>query len=715
MAACPDAAGAAIRIPSSPKAATGAIFSKPLLQVPYSKAEDATHFSLLAYPLLPTRPSSIKGSRRRRGERTPRRLLIRRALGFGVAALITLLLAFNGGGYDIVIRQEVGLAIWAAIALGLGVGILPRARLTPAAWAALGGFGALAGLTLLSHTWTRSGQHATEELARVLQYGGLIVLAYLSLNRYTWRGAAMGFATSALVVPFFAVFSRVFPHTFHDTVDALGTDRLSYPLGYWNGVACWGAMALATGLVLSASSSKSLIRAGALAAVPVAALSVYLTYSRFGVAAVAIAVIAALALSKNRWTAAVNGLVAGAGSGVLILVAHNHPEIARATGDAGAGSVIGAGLLVGAACAAVAVVTFRAGLDRVRMEMQSARLALGAGAVIALIAVIGLNGEVSKAWDKFKNDKPPPATGGTARLTSLGSTRYDTWSSAVDAFKSEPLRGIGPGTFEYYWNEHGKNREYLRDAHSLYTEEAAELGLPGMLALLVGLGGLLVAGIQARMRWRRRREIAAGSAVLAAFVVFLAYAGIDWMWELAAIGTLAIGGAAVAGAGGFERASSPGIGPWLRAALVVGALLAGAIQVPGLVSTERVRASQSELAKGHAQKALDLADQAISAEDWASSPYAARAEASARLGDLAGAKRDAQQAVDRQPDDWRGRLLLARIEAELGQAGPARAELAEARRLAPYVPYLIPQSSYMQQFNALLAGKGASAPASAGP
>jgi tetratricopeptide (TPR) repeat protein len=653
--------------------------------------------------------------RRRRREPTPRRLLVRRALGFGAAALITLVLAFNGGGYDIVIRQEVGLAIWAAIALGLGVGILPRARLTPACWVALGGLGALAALTLLSHTWTRSSERSTEELARVLQYGGLVVLAYLSLNRYTWRGAAMGFAAAALVVPFFAVGSRVFPGTFHDQIDALGSDRLSYPLGYWNGVACWGAMALAVGLTLSAGSSKSLIRGASLAAVPVAALSVYLTYSRFGVAAVAIAVIAALALSRNRWTAAVNGLVAGAGSGVLILVAHNHPEIARATGDAGAGSVIAAGLVVGAVCAAVAVISFRAGLDRVRMEAQSARLMLGAGAVVALIAAAGLHGPLGNAWDEFKNDKPPPATGGTARLTTLGGTRYQVWTDAMDAFKSEPWRGIGPGTFEYYWNQHGKDREFLRDAHSLYIEEAAELGLPGLLALLVAVGGLLAAGIQARMSWRRRREIAAGSAVLAAFVVFLAYAGIDWMWELGAVGALAIGGSAVAGAGGLERASGPGIAPWFRCALVVGALFAAATQVPGLVSTQRVRASQSELAEGHAQKALDLADEAIAAEDWASSPYTARALASEQLGDLNGAKRDAQQAIDRQPDDWRGRLLMARIEAELGQRAAARAQLAAARRLAPYVPYLIPQSPYLRQFNALLAGKRPTGRASAGP
>jgi tetratricopeptide (TPR) repeat protein len=661
----------------------------------------------------PEQEAGEGGRRARQRGGTPRNLRIRRAIGFAAALLLTLVLAFNGGGYDVVVRHEVGLAVWALIALGLGVGLLPRAQLTPAAWTALGGFAALTALTLLSHVWTRSSEHATEELARVLQYGGLVVLAFLWFNRYTWRGAAMGFATAALVVPFFAVGSRLFPDLLHDQVDALGTDRLAYPLDYWNAVACWGAMAIAVGLTLSANSSRAAIRGAALFCVPVAALTVYLTYSRFGVAAVAIAVLATLSLSRNRWTAAVNGMAAGAASGVLILVAHGKPEIAHATGDVGAGSVLATGLLAGAACAAVAVATMQLRLDRVRMELQSARLAVGALTVAGLLVAVALNGPLSDAWDRFKNEKPPTGRG-TERFTSLGTSRYESWTVAVDAFQAHPLRGIGPGTYEYYWARNGDSPEFARDAHSLYIEEAAELGAPGLLALLVGLGGLLWAAIAARLRWVRRREIAAGSAVTAGFIVFLAYAGIDWMWEMGAIGTLAIGGAAVAGAGGLDRSRLPNLGPWMRALAVVGALLAAAVQLPGLVSTQRVRASESELAKGNPERARELADQAISAEDWAATPYATRALASEALGDLPGAKRDAQQAVNREPDNWRNYLILARVEAELHERGAARAELRQARLVAPNIPYLNPASQYMQQLRRLLRG-GANSPAAGGP
>jgi O-antigen ligase len=657
--------------------------------------------------------SGPSGRRRRSAAGTPGRLRLRRAAGFLIALVLTLLLAFDGGGYDIVIRQEVGLAIWALIALGLAVGAFPRATLSPAAWTALGGFGAFALLNLLAQAWTGSDERTTAELARVLQYGGLVVLAYLALNRYSWRGAALGFATAALVLPFFAVGARLFPGVLHDDVaQALGLDRLSYPLDYWNGVACWGAMAIAVALALSANASRVEVRAAALATVPVSALSVYLTYSRFGVAAVTIAVLAVLAVSRNRWTAVANAIGGGAAAGLAILVTHGQDEIARATGGEGAGTVVLVLLAGAAGCAVWALVTSRAKFDRLRMDPSAARLALGGALVAVVLAAIALNGPLGRAWDDFKNDRAPAASAETERLTTLGGTRYQVWSTAIDAFQGDPWRGIGPGTFEFYWSRHGDSSEFLRDAHSLYIEQAAELGIPGVLALLTALGGLLTAAVQARLRWSRRREIGVGSALIAAFVVFLAYAGVDWMWELGAVGTLAIGGAAVAGAGGLERAGSRQPGPWLRLGLTVGALILAVVQIPGLVSTQRMRDSESDLESGQVAAALDAANDAIDAEPWAASPYATRALALERDGDLAAAAADANDAIDRAPEDWRNHLLLARLEAERGRRREALAELATAHRLAPHDPLLQPTGPDVQVIRRLT-GEGA-APTGAG-
>jgi tetratricopeptide (TPR) repeat protein len=656
--------------------------------------------------------SDTGGRRRRSAALAPGRLRARRAAGFLFAFALTLLLAFDGGGYDLVIRQEVGLAVWALIALGLATGALPRARLSAAAWVALGGFGAFAALNLLAHSWTDSDERTTAELARVLQYGGLVALAYLALNRYSWRGAALGFAAAALVVPFFAVGTRLFPGVLNDDVaQALGIDRLSYPLDYWNAVSCWGAMAIAVALALSANASRTGIRAAALATIPVSALSVYLTYSRFGVAAIAIAVIAAVALSRNRWTAVANAIGGAAAGAAVVLVTHGQDEIARATGDAGAATVVLAVLASGAGCAVWAAITSRAGLDRVRMDARGARVALAGTVAVALLAAIALHGPLGNAWDEFKNDRAPANTG-TERFTSLGGTRYQVWSTAIDAFQEDPWRGVGPGTFEFYWSRHGHSQEFIRDAHSLYIEQLAELGIPGLVALLTALGGLLYAAVQARLHWRRRREIAVGSAMIAAFVVFLIDAGVDWMWELGALGTLAIGGVAVAGAGGLDRAGPHRPGRWLRLGLTLCALALAAVQVPGLVSTQRVRASDSELDRGRAASALDAAGQAIDAEPWAATPYAMRALVFERFGDLESAVADARDAIDREPDNWRNHLLLARLEAERDRRAASLGQLAEARRLAPLNPYLNPDSPDVRQIESLVTGAN---PASAGP
>ena len=83
-------------------------------------------------------------------------------------------------------------------------------------------------------------------------------MAYLAIDRHTWHGAAAGFAAAALVIPFFALGARLFPHLFVDDVArAFHFDRLSYPLNYWNAVSCWGAMAIAIGLCVSAHGPGS--------------------------------------------------------------------------------------------------------------------------------------------------------------------------------------------------------------------------------------------------------------------------------------------------------------------------------------------------------------------------------------------------------------------------------------------------------------------------
>jgi O-antigen ligase len=70
----------------------------------------------------------------------------------------------------------------------------------------------------------------------------------------------------------------------------------------------------------------------------------------------------------------------------------------------------------------------------------------------------------------------------------------------------------------------------VRDVHSLELGTATELGIPGLLGLLVLIGGVGLAG---RRALRVGQPLAAGCC--AASAVWLLHASIDWDWEVPAV------------------------------------------------------------------------------------------------------------------------------------------------------------------------------------
>ena len=155
--------------------------------------------------------------------------------------------------------------VWAAIAVGFVTSIFPRGRLSTGAWVALGGLGVLTGLTAVAHSWTESDEATTLELARVVQYLGIVTLAYLAFDRrHLARGGGWDSPARRWSIPFFALGARLFPHLLVDDVARdFHFDRLSYPLDYWNAVSCWGAMAIAIGLCVSAHGPRRSASGGA--------------------------------------------------------------------------------------------------------------------------------------------------------------------------------------------------------------------------------------------------------------------------------------------------------------------------------------------------------------------------------------------------------------------------------------------------------------------
>jgi hypothetical protein len=626
---------------------------------------------------------------------TPGPLRVRRALVFTVAAATVTYLALRDGGYDLVVRHEAGLVVWAALALGFALGVFPRGKLSWIEGAPLIAAGGLALFMFLSLGWSDSSERTLDEISRVALYAGVFALCLFGLNRHTWRAAAAGIATGAVGVAAFAVATRLAPGSLPSaevTVLSGRAVRLGYPLEYWNAVAAWAAIAGTMALAYSANLRSPLLRGLSLAAVPVAVSCVYLTYSRGGVIGTALGAIGVLALSRNRWTVVLHALVAAGGSAIAIAVIRNEPAINLGSGGDGGGAVAVA-LVAGAfVCGAAAAITASVGVDRVRLPRRLARGAVPVtAALLAVVALAIAGGAIADYWDEFQNQSTVSAGSDPAeRLTSGGGTRRDVWDSGLDAFSSEPLRGIGPGTFEYYWSEHaGAGGGFLRDAHSLYIEELAELGLPGLLLLIGFLGGGLALAIRARVRVRRSSEIAAAAAMSSGAIVFLVAAGVDWMWELTALSVLGIGAIGIGMAARVERDPKRRMAPRARIAATVVALGIALIQIPGLVSTARIRESGEALADGHVSEARALAGEAIDAEPWGATGYEARAAAEVEGGDYDAARADVERAIDKEPSNWRHRLALVQIELAAGHEGAARAafgDLAEIS-LPSEVPY----------------------------
>lgn len=607
-------------------------------------------------------------------------------IAFIGAFVLIVVYALPGGAYDIVVRQAYGLVVWWILAIGFALGLLPRARFSRSTLLLLGTLVAFGAWTALSLTWTESSGRTFAEVARVLDYVGLVTLVASALDRHTWRMAAAGLGFGALSICAVALASRLAPSTFPADVAArvFRADRLDYPFGYWNAAGAWGAMTAAFGLAWSTHDRSRVRRAIALALVPVACLTTYLTYSRAGVAAIALAVIAVLALSRNRLTAVLHTVVAAAGTGLAILTVRGEPEIARATGTHGASAVVGAVVVAGLLCGLVAFVTRATKLDRQRVPSRLARPVLGAGVLILVIAGVAFGPHIAtRAWHSFR-DTSAAATNTanpTARLSNLSGTRYNLWKVALDGFRARPAKGTGAGTYEFLWNRNALDLEFVRNAHSLWLENLAELGVPGLVLIIAVIGAALGVGVSVRRRARRSTTAGAAAAIVAVLLVYLLSASVDWMWQSTAVTVLALAGVAALS---VRLGGGPVRLRWFaRAGLVVAALVAAAIQVPGLLSTTEIRRSQTAERARNTPQALAWANASVSAEPWSAAAYEQRGLVLESQGRLRAAAADVERAISHERTNFATWILLARIQTERRLYPAALSDDRQAHRLRP--------------------------------
>jgi len=461
----------------------------------------------------------------------------RTSLGHGIRAGTLggpVALAFASGGfYD---EARLTALLVAAGLLGLwaliGPAPVPRDR---RALLAIGGLSAYCGWVALSTGWAPQADVAHGDLQRVLLYlGALILGATLWRARSAARAVEPAVAAGIATVMVYGLAGRLLPGVVHLATGRLSGSRLYQPLTYWNAE---GELA-AIGFILCARIAGDRTRPGAArvlaaaAAVPVGT-ALYLTFSRGALITLAGGLLILLALAPT-WSQlrAIALTVEAAALSVAVCAS------LRGVNDLAGGlpSREGDGVIAVAAMLAIMLVTGAgAAWSRRVEEEQRARvgplpLPARSGWIAGLLAVSLIAIPIAAAGGDHGPARTPRFGETTARLSSTGSNRYEYWKVALAVFADEPVRGVGSGGFGVEWLQRRHIDEIVHDAHSLYLETLAELGLVGLLAL-----GLALTGVVACARAVQRDDPALAAGPIAALAAFGLHAGIDWDWEMPAL------------------------------------------------------------------------------------------------------------------------------------------------------------------------------------
>lgn len=614
-------------------------------------------------------------------------------LGF----VLIVYLSLNGGGYDPIIRNQLGIAIWWGMLLGLAVGALPLNKLRYGSWVALGLLAAYVGWVALSCIWTDATQNTVADLGRVVTYLGVFALALSIRSSKGARRMAGALGAGIAVVAIVALLSRLHPSWFSEaseTAEFLERSRfrLAYPLGYWNGVASLTAIGLPLVLYVACSARHVITQALAAAVLPAMALTVYFTFSRGGTLAAIVALGVFLALAHDRLPKVATLFTAGIGATILIAAAHQRDALDSGLGNALAhsqGNELLAMTLV--VCAGVGLIQTGMAIAlrygrRPTWTRPSRRVSLMAVAgTVAVLTVVGLAADgpdkASNAWHEFKEAQGTER--GAARLGSFSSNgRWPLWESTLKQNETKPLVGTGSGSFEAWWAQRSPTGGFVQDAHSLYFETLGELGIVGLVLLVAFLASILLTGVRRCLRaaTQRRTQLAAALAGCVAFCVGASY---DWLWELAVIPIAFLLLASTLVSAGERRRSKPLPLAARIAGVAVAAIAMVAIAIP-LSSAISVQQSQAEVRAGNLTRALQQASDARRVEPFAAAPWLQEALVLERQGNLAAALPAVREATRLEPNEWRAWAIRSRIEADGGHPGAAVASFRRVQLLNPH-------------------------------
>ena len=222
----------------------------------------------------------------------------------------------------------------------------------------------------------------------------------------------------------------------------------------------------------------------------------------------------------------------------------------------------------------------------------------------------------------------------------------------------------GAGTYEYVWYERRPTLLVVRDAHSLYAETLAEIGIVGLALLLA----MLLVPVLAAIRARRSRLVAPAAG---AYVAWTTSAALDWHWEVVAVTATALlaGSAALLAA---ERRTPRRMPSRARVALIAGTVVLSVAATWSLVGNQALFAGREALARDEWKEAREHGLRARALLFWSTEPDLVLGDAAAGLGDRKAAVKDYRAAVDADPRSWTAWLRLAQVSRGAERAAAYR-------------------------------------------
>lgn len=631
------------------------------------------------------------------------------AIGLGVI----LLYAFSAGGYFVVRRGYGELILLWLIVVSMLFELKVRGRFPRIGYIELGIFGGYvlwAGLTVF---WSLQPARSVDEFVRGLLYISGFGLGWMFLERRQWLGwVGHLFVVIVLIACIDGLIGKTFPDVISHP-DPFRTNRLNYPLTYWNTMAIFVSMAFLIGIRTLADRATHLaVRCLYAAPMMVFLLVLWFTFSRAGMLMLGLAFCVYLYLAVTRLRAVMQAALLGFWTGIIVFICYRFlPNMVASVPDdnlkISEGHKLALVIVLFALLAVASQFVIRRLEDRVTVPAELGRrigyAIAGATALLMVSAILaftfsgGRGGPFTYVKNQLVASETERTTIGqapTERLFSLQSERFQEYATSLKSMREHPLGGTGAGTWSIAWLQNRPWDIQVKNGHSWFFQSLAEEGLLGGLLVLAFIAAFFTASVRdIRFMGKGKQRELYGAMFVAASLVLL-HSTIDWDWEMPVIMLsffmfagilLRFGQLARTGQDEAADAAEPprglkrtGIKRFLGMNWLIGAacLVAMVATLLPLIAATKIQTANSMAQRQDYANLEKEAQSAHSFSPWDAEPLVLQALAAQGLGRIDDAERLLSDSLEVEPQNDKTYRNLTRIYLQQYQNAQTRGDAA---------------------------------------